>query len=89
MDFLGRYWDGGTVPFWQFTKEGIAYYLGSGEAEVSPFFSYDTWHGLQQLLDSDAGDLAAILTAFHLFAVMKPFFPLRSTLDLLGREEVF
>lgn len=77
MDFLGRYWDGGTVPFWHFTKEGIAYYLGSGEAD----FSYDTWHGLQQLLDSDAGDLAAILTAFHMFAVMKPFFPQFHRLD--------
>lgn len=77
MDFLGRYWNGGTVPFWHFTKEGIAYYLGSGEAD----FSYDTWHGLQQLLDSDAGDLAAILTAFHMFAVMKPFFPQFHRLD--------
>ena len=76
-NFLERYWGGDAIPFWQFTKEGIAYYLGSRNIPLSQ----DAWHGMQQLLDSDAGDLAAILTAFHMFAVMKPFFPHFHRLD--------
>lgn len=70
-NFLERYWGGDAIPFWQFTKEGIAYYLGSRNIPLSQ----GAWHGMQQLLDSDAGDLAAILTAFQIFAVLKPFFP--------------
>lgn len=70
-NFLERYWGGDSIPFWQFTQEGVAYYLGSRNIPLSQ----GAWHGMQQLLDSDAGDLAAILTAFQIFAVLKPFFP--------------
>ena len=76
-DFLVRYWGGEAVPAWQFTREGIAYYLGCLKVDDRE----DAWDGVQQLLDSDAGDTAAILTAYTAFGVLKHFFPHFHRLD--------
>ena len=39
------------------------------------------WNRLKSLLQSNAGDIAAILLGFTLFSVLKPFFPQFHRLD--------
>lgn len=76
-DFLMRYWGGEAVPAWQFTREGIAYYPGCLNTDGTE----NAWDGVQRLLDSDAGDTAAILIAYTAFGVLKHFFPHFHRLD--------
>ena len=83
-NFLVRCWGMGPVPAWQFTEEGIAYYLGcpytTSGTELTEAKN-KAWNHLKCLLQSNAGDVAAILLAFTLFAVLKPFFPQFHRLD--------
>ena len=83
-NFLSRGWGMGPVPVWQFTEEGIAYYLGcpytTSGAELTEAKD-QAWNRLKSLLHSNAGDIAAILLAFTLFSVLKPFFPQFHRLD--------
>ena len=74
----------GPIPVWQFTKEGIAYYLGCPYTTLGPELTEakdQAWNRLKSLLQSNAGDIAAILLAFTLFSVLKPFFPQFHRLD--------
>lgn len=74
----------GPIPVWQFTKEGIAYYLGCPYTTLGPELieaKDQAWNRLKSLLQSNAGDIAAILLAFTLFSVLKPFFPQFHRLD--------
>lgn len=74
----------GPVPTWQFTKEGIAYYLGcpytTSGTELTEAKN-KAWNHLKCLLQSNAGSVAAILLTFTLFSVLKPFFPQLHRLD--------
>ena len=83
-NFLVRCWGMGPIPVWQFTKEGIAYYLGCPYTTLGPELTEakdQAWNRLKSLLQSNAGDIAAILLAFTLFSVLKPFFPQFHRLD--------
>ena len=83
-NFLVRCWGMGPIPVWQFTKEGIAYYLGCPYTTLGPELTEakdQAWNRLKSLLHSNAGDIAAILLAFTLFSVLKPFFPQFHRLD--------
>ena len=83
-NFLVRCWGMGPIPVWQFTKEGIAYYLGCPYTTLGPELTEakdQAWNHLKSLLQSNAGDIAAILMAFTLFSVLKPFFPQFHRLD--------
>lgn len=83
-NFLVRCWGMGPIPVWQFTEEGIAYYLGCPYTTLGPELTEakdQAWNHLKSLLQSNAGDIAAILMAFTLFSVLKPFFPQFHRLD--------
>lgn len=83
-NFLVRCWGMGPIPVWQFTKEGIAYYLGCPYTILGPELTEakdQAWNRLKSLLQSNAGDIAAILLGFTLFSVLKPFFPQFHRLD--------
>lgn len=67
-NFLVRCWGMGPIPVWQFTKEGIAYYLGCPYTilgtRIDRSSKDQAWNRLKSLLQTNAGDIAAILLGF-------------------------
>lgn len=88
-NFLVRCWGMGPIPVWQFTKEGIAYYLGCPYTILGPELTEakdQAWNRLKSLLQSNAGDIAPYCWPLRCSRSWSRFFP--SSIDWTGRRRI-